>query len=380
MDDIFGELRQPTDILILGNGFDMHCGLHSSFKCYFESTFIDANKKPIFCKINSNIWNLIFYYAFMLPIDKGGTLIKRVHNSNPLWMDVEEYINKVFEVGNDLLLKLPICGFINNILRSKDSYLFNDERTMSGDNEFLDGYEKEQKYHIKLKVLELRDKYGYISPTELLYDELKRFEQDFNNYLSNEIANNEKMYCDNIQKFILTNMDNYGSKELFVISFNYTNRFGSNVDKNNLLFPHGTLEQNNIIIGIGDNNGKIYPDAEVFKKIRRRMDNGDGGFNLPPASDIRNVYFYGCSLGMLDYSYYSFVLKKYDLGVSNTNFVFLYSNFEKTETKNKANYNKYIDNIRKVIMRYCKDNKKDFDFNYLYNDGKLQIKELRETI
>lgn len=379
-DNIFEELRKPTDILVLGNGFDMHCGLHSSFKCFFDSTFFDSNGKPLFDKINNNIWNLIFYYAFELPKDKGGTLIKRVRNSNPLWMDVEEYINKVFETDNDLLFKMRICDFINNILRNKESFLFSDERAMSGDSHYLDGYDKEQRFNIKRKVLELRDQYGYTSPIDLLYDELKRFECIFSKYLLDDLSKNEAEYCANVQKFILGNMDNFASKELFIISFNYTNKFENNIEQNNILFPHGTLDNNNIIIGIGDNHKKVYREADIFKKIRRRIDNGDSTFELPPGSDIRNVYFYGCSLGMLDYSYYSFIFRKYGLGTSESKFVFLYSNYEKTYAKNKANFTKYSNNIEQVVARYCKDNKMPFDFMYLFNDGKIQIKELEETV
>lgn len=380
MTSIFNELRKPTGILVLGNGFDMHCGLHSSFKCFFDSTFFDAGGKPIFDRINSNIWYLIFYYAFELPENRGGTLIKWIRNSNPLWMDVEEYINKVFEIGDDLLFKMRVCDFINNVLRSKESFVLSDERAMSGDSNYLDGYDKEQRFNIKRKVLELRDQYGYVSPIELLYDELRRFENAFSKYLLNDLSKNEANYSNNIQKFILGNMDNFASKELFIFSFNYTNKFGNNIDQNNILFPHGTLDKNNIIIGIGDNHKKVYREADIFKKIRRRMDNGDSTFELPPASDIRNIYFYGCSLGMLDYSYYSFIFKKYGLGISKSKFVFLYSNYEKTDAKNKANFTKYSNNIEQVVVRYCKENKTLFDFMYLFNDGKIQIKELGETV
>lgn len=376
MREIEKELRKPNTLLVLGNGFDLHCGLHSSFKDFFNSEMLDFDGKPITMKITSNIWYIIFYYAFMLKGDKGGTLIPYVKNEDPLWMDIEEYISKVFSAGDNLILNMRIYDFINNALNSGESSLFNDEVSISGYNMSLNGGDKEQKYNIKQITLRLCEIYDYRNAIDLLFRELKRFENDFSDYLISEINNNKVAYKEKVDDFLLNKMDNYGSNEVFVLSFNYTNQFEKCVEKENVLNLHGTLKDKNIIIGVDNKDNAIFSLAERFKKLDRRMQIGYLSVEIPDSNQINQVVYYGCSLGMLDYSYYSFIFKKYRLGESKTKFVFLYSDFCKTKEENETIRRKYIDSIKSLIMRYLNEGHKEFDLEYLFSDSIVSIIEL----
>lgn len=376
MREIEKELRKPNTLLVLGNGFDLHCGLHSSFKDFFSSEMLDSNGKLITMKITSNIWYTIFYYAFMLKEDKGGTLIPYVKNEDPLWMDIEEYISKVFSVGDNLILNMRIYDFINNALNSGESSLFNDEVSISGYNMSLNGGDKEQKYNIKQIALRLCEIYGYRNAIDLLFHELKRFENDFSDYLISEINNKKVTYKEKVDDFLLNKMDNYGSNEVFVLSFNYTNQFEKCVEKEYVLNLHGTLKDKNIIIGVDSKDNAIFSLAERFKKLDRRMQIGYLSVEIPDSNQIDEVIYYGCSLGMLDYSYYSFIFQKYNLGESKTKFVFLYSNYCKTNEENENNRRKYVDSIKNLILRYLEEYDKEFGLEYLFSDSIVSIKEL----
>lgn len=371
------DFMEPTDILVLGNGFDKHCGLASSFKDYFYAEFFDVNKKPIINKIIDNIWNLIFYYAFIIKKTSGNQLIDRVENDEPLWMDVEGYIRNVFEIQLNLMPKIGIFDLINTALISDNNSWMNTSVSYTGQGVWhLDGGNKEQRYNIYQLSLLLKEKYGYKKPEELLFGELKRFESDFSKYLRVEVKNKQQLYDSNVQKFILSDVDNYGSRDLFVISFNYTNEFGSSVKSNNIDNIHGTLKEDNIIIGIDTSNKQVMKVAEIFSKIDRRMMAGLNGLTLPAPKTIRDVIFYGCSLGEQDYSYFSFIFDKYGLGTSDVRFIFLYSNFESEKAKNEKNKEKYVNSVKSLVDYYIQKNKSGQTITNLFSDRKIIIDEL----
>lgn len=179
MKKAFDELDKATDILVVGNGFDLHCGLKSSFKNFFDSelkTPFGFNSE----KIKNNIWYLIFTYAFMLDRDRKGNIVPFVSNSDPLWMDVETYIDNVFKSKKNLLPLLPIYDFILNTLEQEPEGLLNDSSVINGDY-------KNQPFQISHRVWDLKYNYNLKTPEDILFFDLKRFEQDFAQYLKKEV-------------------------------------------------------------------------------------------------------------------------------------------------------------------------------------------------
>ena len=78
---------QPSQLLILGNGFDLHCGLKSSYKDFFKSAVLDNIGKRfglIQMKATAeaeNFWiNLLFQYY------------KEFKTYDYNWCDVEKII------------------------------------------------------------------------------------------------------------------------------------------------------------------------------------------------------------------------------------------------------------------------------------------------
>lgn len=367
MQQIFNELNKATDILVIGNGFDLHCGLKSSFKDFFESELKSGQLLNV-QKIKSNIWYLIFTFAFMLNNGKNdkAKLIKCINKDNPLWMDVEDYIASVF----DLHTNSKVYYFINKTLKENDFSTY-----YENGNDYLNGDYRNQLFTIKQRILELKLMHGFTNAEDLLFFELKNFEKDFARYLKKEVERKKEDYEKEIGEFIVCNLDNYGERNLFVLSFNYTNNFNNNVDKDKKCNIHGSLEEDNIIIGIGDNESSKNSGRELFVKYKRRMAMNFGSLNLPK-DNIRNVLFYGCSFSTQDFEYYDYLFKLYKLGEGDTTFTFLYSDFSRTEKENEENRKKYISKCGETIKKHLLCNNKSLNFNNLYCEGKIVFMSL----
>lgn len=361
MVDALKELDKPSDILVIGNGFDLHCGLKSSFKNFFDSELRLANGRFNEERICGNIWYLIFTYAFMLDRDNGGKLVPFVNKNNPLWMDIEAYIDMVFKTKN-LISELRIYDFINNRLHTSpkpDEYTFY--------SLFINGDYKNQSFQIGHRVDILRVRFNNVQ--DLLMFELNNFERDFSNYLKKEIDKTKETYTFNVADFMTNKLDNHGANEFFVLSFNYSYCFGQDINKENVINIHGTLERNNIIIGIGDYEKGGLPGRDIFKKAKRRVQYNFGGMNLPNKENIKSVSFYGCSFSMQDWNYYKLLFKKYRLEEQKIVFKFLYSDYCNSEEENNKVRLKYLENCTKAVNSYLQDNKVDLNFEDLYNLG-----------
>ena len=125
---------------------------------------------------------MIFTYAFMLDSNHGGKLVPYINNSNPLWMNVEEYIDKVFKTS-DSTDELGIYDFILSKLNSE----FNPEYDCTGQSLVMNGDDNNQRFQIGYRILQLKGLYR--KPEELLFAELNGFEKDFADYLKSEIEN-----------------------------------------------------------------------------------------------------------------------------------------------------------------------------------------------
>lgn len=171
MENETDELIKPSTIVVVGNGLDLHCGLRSSFKNFFDS------------KLMYGIWYLIFALAFVLEGNKGGDIVPFVGVDNLLWMDIENCIDKVFKT-RDLGGELRIYDFINNELHSKadlEEYYLCSYTKIMGDS-------KNQRYTIR-RINEL--KYKLNNHEDLLMHELKKFEKDFSIYMKEQIEINK---------------------------------------------------------------------------------------------------------------------------------------------------------------------------------------------
>lgn len=174
-------------------------------------------------------------------------------------------------------------------------------------------------------------------------------------------------------RFALVTLDNYATNSLFVLSFNYTNYFGTGVDTDKINNVHGTLENENIIIGIGDYEKGGLPGRDKFKKSKRRVIGNYGKMNLPSKENIKNIMFYGCSFSKQDWTYFKMLFDRYELGRGNIVFKFLFSDYSTNQLENEKNRRKYYDSCVEVVESYFNDNGINKKFNELYSTGEIEF-------
>jgi len=345
---------RANTLLIVGNGFDLQCGLKSSYSDFFDWLRQDKGR------INDNIWTFHFLNS---------TLEGRQ------WINVEDCLLKAI-IGNDMFVK---HGMIHKWAKEAISTgaLENPESIKTPEARFIRYYCMHQAPH---------DSYWFL-------DELIKFENQFSEYLQSEIEGNNK-YLSNIISLLrlLT-----GSKKVNIVSFNYTNPFKVDPTENLALYyimqsmvgtvtnVHGTYEDGNIIFGV-DATEDLSQETHIFTKTHRKMmqENSDRAL----IEHVDKVIFYGHSLGEADYSYFQSIFDSYNLygdslihrtgSINPVTLQFYFTIYDKSsETKIKR---EATAGVYKLITAYGDtiDNK-DKGKNLLHKlllEGRIQIKFL----
>ena len=369
-------------LLIIGNGFDLACGLKSSYKDFFDNYL-----KAISSTNSKMYWERYFQKTSYL----------NNNNDDYSWTDIETQI----------FIQLQNVEFLieNNLLKYK-YYLNEDELkeqinlilTESNKNTTLDSLMNT--FYLLYSIFE----YSIIdNPLKLnnvltkIKNDLLKLEKQFTNYLSNEIQNaNSKIETNNetattiftensyfiksrilfatlllfhinvndtplsvpsieiLQKFVNSNLltetldvdslSNFGIVENYVLSFNYTKPFPFP----NIRNIHRNLNNWNIIFGIDyDKVNTFFSNQPTqFTKSYRILENKlNSDMTIP--SDLNKILFYGHGLGEADYSYFQTIFDTVDLYHGNTKLIFFWNNFN-----DKDQYNIQVERVTNLIEKY----------------------------
>ena len=369
-------------LLIIGNGFDLACGLKSSYKDFFDNYL-----KAISSTNSKMYWERYFQKTSYL----------NNNNDDYSWTDIETQI----------FIQLQNVEFLieNNLLKYK-YYLNEDELkeqinlilTESNKNTTLDSLMNT--FYLLYSIFE----YSIIdNPLKLnnvltkIKNDLLKLEKQFTNYLSNEIQNaNSKIETNNetattiftensyfiksrilfatlllfhinvndtplsvpsieiLQKFVNSNLltetldvdslSNFGIVVNYVLSFNYTKPFPFP----NIRNIHGNLNNWNIIFGIDyDKVNTFFSNQPTqFTKSYRILENKlNSDMTIP--SDLNKILFYGHGLGEADYSYFQTIFDTVDLYHGNTKLIFFWNNFN-----DKDQYNIQVERVTNLIEKY----------------------------
>ncbi len=359
------EYMDSSQLLILGNGFDAHCGLASTYKDFFRCCILDTIAEPFGIKQlqagASGFWeNLLLDYYEINGID------------DYKWCDIETIIK-------DVLFSIFIRKSYGGTQLWRIAYKYANSNQKP--NEIIPGIESYpielfllkycMRFYGRLKFL-LEDEVEQSLLVHLL-EQLNNLEQRFCKYLKNQIINphdenerNEeyiikavnllarltgfahyKFYkIDDLitigsKKYLIDVFDNLN--DVFILNFNYTALFDileveSPCYYNNV---HGKLcnsvcangcDKSNIIFGIDDNliqSQGASSELRLFSKTYRKMLNSDKYITALPQNDGKElaIKFYGHSLSEADYSYFQSIFDYYDLYKnSNVSLTFYYSN------------------------------------------------------
>ncbi len=401
---------ESSTLLILGNGFDLHCGLKSSYKDFFRSTILDTVAEPFGLKQLqagvSGFWESLFLEYYKINPEED-------YN----WCDIETIIKDTIlsiYFGNDNS-KYDIH---NGLCYKASMYIYHLTATLH--LEKLSDIEKFIfNYCVKFISINGGEFKDNIKPLTVgLLKELHNLEKRFCKYLKEQIDNTHNTKKQNEEyiikavnllasltgfayykfnklddfitvknkKYLIDVFDNFNN--VFVLNFNYTALFDileveSPCYYNNV---HGKLcnelcangcDRSNIIFGIDDNliqSQGTNSELRLFSKTYRKMLNSDKYITALPPNDGNAIAikFYGHSLSEADYSYFQSIFDYYDLYVnSNISLVFYYS-------KGFENH----DAVYRLISEYGKTlTNKEQGKNLIHKlllENRLHISEIKE--
>jgi hypothetical protein len=333
------ELRKVK--LVIGNGFDLQCGLHSSYADYFKNVqhLMDSLSEwdRLFTSVENylhdttannfwrqpqyfdviNTWDCFFYYRANSRIDSIN------------WCDIEKEM-------------------LDSFTLTKYSFFW-DEVYSLGENKY---YTPKKKEHNRLMVAAFirrkRNEQWFVNKQEFyffLLDELKKFELRFGDFIKEQQTEEYKKNYENL----VVSLCNY-SNLTSIDSFNYS------------VFEQEGYRQINIngnysmpIFGIDSQRVTTNAPYYIFSKTYRRIENDTENKRFDVDPEFENVIVYGHSLCENDYSYFFPImdkLKLYDF-TAEGQIVFAYRVYDKErESEIKTKYRLAIASLIEAYAVY----------------------------
>lgn len=329
-------------LLIIGNGFDLECGLNSSFRDFFsteresliptrflyEEAYYDTWNKSA-SNSNLTLWD------FILKGQKKGN-----------WCDIEAAILKQVSEKKSTFTKLTKIRDFISYQRANFGYYNHAE--LQRFQIFYDFYE----------YLSLHDNMTAIASQKslsiFLLNELHRLESAFAEFLRKQALGESADKCTSDEKRAETSYetsakaklhtllsfalqsDDRRSRTYSILSFNYTgpfdissNEIGQRVAYTNI---HGLCrEGEEIIFGIDGKENLVDDIARPFTKTYRLLSLGGPNAQDVVRSDTRCIKFYGHSLSDADYSYFQAIFDAVHLYSSDVSLVFFYRCFDEKD-------------------------------------------------
>lgn len=380
-------------LLIIGNGFDLSCGLKSKYTDFFYS----ISEK----EYGNNFW----YYVFNKLRD---STLKYSNN----WVDIELQILKQLK-NLEFLYK---NNFIQEIDKHHDTLTFiNNSIERLLDNTNIDSLDPESLEITYRGISITKDESSTIPKSielaqNFVLEHLHTVEKDFCDFLSNQIK--EEINKDYEQTILKMYTENYFSRSIKllnhlmksyykndqtlevttcsekttnpiaefhflndILSFNYT----LPVQSYNWCSIHGSLGAENIIFGINyDNLISHFTSPPIqFSKSYRILENSLLS-NIRLSKDIKNILFYGHGLGEADYPYFQSIFDSIDLYHGNTRLIFFWDAYD--ENKKLELHKDMLNKVVNLIEKYGQTfSNKDHGRNLLTKlkvENRILIKEI----
>ncbi|MGL9772828.1 AbiH family protein [Enterococcus sp. DIV0996a] len=345
---------ENNKLVILGNGFDLACGLKSKYADFFEkriSEDVSACLDRIYQEFSVEIDQPIYYFETLY--DVRNKYIKNMKEVDPFAIKIISLTKKDKEILKKS--KLTFWDVVLFYFQKNDEEKLEEVDWKDIENRMLDFLKNEESGKPSLVnilyMLEHFDRFAldkinwlclYLAKilsdekkipedfVEYLYHELRFFEDSFIDFLSEEVKSNED-YENYATDFLLQIVSVDNVSDLFkqkYLSFNYTEPINDPYFK--ITNVHGTLESGHIIFGIDQT--KVNPLKEIYRftktfrqmtetSIAKRSDE----LILPRKEEINEIAFFGHSLSQLDYSYFQTIFDFYDLYSSDVTLAFYYS-------------------------------------------------------
>ncbi|MHC3378034.1 AbiH family protein [Ligilactobacillus equi] len=332
-------------LLILGNGFDLLCGLKSKYSDFFDYRYKDLKSdfhfdiynemenKDIIDIINQlqtelNINNLTLWDLFFLSLSK----------SNFNWQNIEEIIGYTLE----------------DFPEYKESDSAESINASTYEN-FSPNPKKDQKSYKDMIKNHMNNKHVEANYTlyATLLDQLKAFEKIFAKYISDQMSSSDN-YKENAA--ILLRYFVADANIVDVLSFNYslTKYFGNSKLGNRLKSwqnIHGVVQHEDRlfsppIFGIDHHDSDSPEDPKILFTKEYRLLTTDARVleSIDSYSMIDEIVVVGHSLGHADYSYFESIFDICNLYNSDTKVTFYYYEGEEP-IESKREYGLSVTNL-----------------------------------
>lgn len=329
------DTRTVKQLIILGNGFDLTCGLKSKFIDFFD--YVNEQEEH---PIKNNLFMSLFQ-------------IYGKPSQDTTWADVENVLKE------------------NLVLVHK---YFEDEKVNINDEQtnflllFFD--RKEGIDHNELPVQKFQNAQFYY---DAFKKEVKEFEQEFTKYLENMIQTKEYRYkslrlAQNLSlvefENELINTDEYDFRNIIKLrkdmmrsgkyagnffSFNYTPISSLTIPQQTQNI-HGSLQNKNVILGIDGHDA--LDDLLEFTKTYRLLSRTEEKEAIDFSEEFDCIKFMGHSLSEADYSYFQAIFDGIELYSSKTKLYFYYYVYDKSNRANIAQENYKA--VAKLLKHYGK--------------------------
>ena len=271
-------------LLIVGNGFDLQCGLKSHYEDFFNWLRKDN------ARTKDNVWAI----HFLENLPKGKS-----------WTCVEASLLNTLQ--QQTALKDSVNSYIK--LNGEDGIIYLEESNASRG--------------VRIRCLGTRGYYTRNICPYWFLDELMKFEHQFAEYLKEQVQASTD-YLPRAKKLILQLADGendyWDGRSLYVLNFNYPDPFANkditprDEDEGGRTYStnvHGTYESDNIIFGVDYTAKNLPSNMHFFTKTHRKMLQTKSDKALFP--NVDEIKFYGHSLGEADYSYFHSIFDCYNL-------------------------------------------------------------------
>ena len=368
-------------LLVLGNGFDLACGLKSSFVQYLNSSYyanyrskceeaynyVDINGRrysstppdidKLYCIFETiTFWDLYFALPHICKL-----------NDIDLWSDFEQKLSDFVRAMQNR------TGAFKEIIDVIWSDILNY------------GKDPNRVYNLILKLyLDWKVKNFWTTPElrksidKVLFSELKIYELLFGSYIENQ-QNGHADYSSHAD-ILVKNLVGKGHELVYLNTFNYSNLTSIVPTKCSIWHVNGTTECP--IFGIDVPTAVPTRDsAYKYTKTYRRLELTEREICFPKNKDFSRIVVYGHSLNQQDYGYFYALFNRLnfsnDRGRRNGYTIeFKYSGYTGQPPEEEKRVT--IERALKLLQNYNSEVLKESNFrlmDILYSNGAVVFKE-----
>ncbi|MFA6801269.1 MAG: AbiH family protein [Acholeplasmataceae bacterium] len=344
-------------LLIIGNGFDLECGLPTSFEEFNKKRkktqiYIDLIE---FVKGTQKDLNKILNTHKNLIVQKGFSifefyLIAKNLSGKEKWFQIEKFLYNSFTIKrfSDIVATTKFTLWekvFDSLGHYKKGFMINVDRN-------------------DLSSILAFYIYNYSKIFDLTYI---KDNKTWNQFLLSELNIFENLYCAYLKESIDNTDYNIKANDLFeklvpekfrmntnILSFNYT--YADIVEKDFYDNVHGKYFNSDVIIGIDikDINQETneYIFTKTYRKVRNLIAKTSKIESKAIVDSVEQIIFYGHSLNEQDYSYFQSIFDYYDIYHSNIKIIFKYKIFDQDKEKEIIDY--LTDSIYLLFESYGK--------------------------